>query len=42
MLGERGVKPENLPAFEDVKKVQRKLKGDEKNILKDLKKSPKK
>lgn len=42
MLVERGVKPENLPAFEDVKKVQRKLKGDEKNILKDLKKSPKK
>jgi DNA-damage-inducible protein D len=41
ILSERGVKPENLPAFEDVKKVQRKLKVDEKNMLKDLKKSPK-
>ncbi|HRE41670.1 MAG TPA: DNA damage-inducible protein D [Ignavibacteria bacterium] len=37
MLGERGVKPENLPASEDVKKLQRKLEGDEKKILKDAK-----
>jgi len=38
MLGERGIKPENLPALEDVKKVQRKLQNDEKKILKETKK----
>lgn len=38
MLGERGIKPENLPALEDVKKVQRKLESDEKRILKQTKK----
>jgi DNA-damage-inducible protein D len=35
MLGKRGVKPEDLPASEDVKKVQRRLEGDEKKIKKD-------
>lgn len=34
MLNERGVKPEALPASEDVKKVQRKLESDEKKVLK--------
>jgi DNA-damage-inducible protein D len=38
MLGERGVKPENLPVLEDVKKVQRKLDADEKKILKETQK----
>lgn len=38
MLIERGVKPEALPASEDVKKVQRKLDGDAKKMLKDIKK----
>lgn len=38
MLHERGVKPEQLPAAEDVKKVQRKLEGDAKKILKEVKK----
>jgi DNA-damage-inducible protein D len=38
MLNERGVKPETLPPAEDVKKVQRKLEGDEKKILKEVKK----
>jgi DNA-damage-inducible protein D len=38
MLIERGVKPETLPPAEDVKKVQRKLEGDEKKLLKDVKK----
>ena len=38
MLGHRGVKPENLPALEDVKKVQRQLENDEKKILKTTKK----
>ncbi len=38
MLIERGVKPEALPPADDVKKVQRKLEGDEKKLLKDVKK----
>ena len=38
MLIERGVKPEALAPDEDVKKVQRKLEGDEKKLLKDVKK----
>ena len=38
MLKERGVKPEQLPAAEDVQKLKRKLKGEEKNILKETKK----
>jgi DNA-damage-inducible protein D len=39
MLGERGVRPENLPAVEDIKKVQRKLEGEPGKILKEVKKS---
>jgi DNA-damage-inducible protein D len=42
ILKERGVKPENLPSAEDVKKVERRLKGDEKKLLKDVKKTKKK
>lgn len=38
MLLERGVKPETLPPAEDVRKVQRKLVGDERKLLKDIKK----
>lgn len=38
MLTQRGIVPENLPPAEDVKKLQRKLEGDEKNILKPAKK----
>lgn len=38
MLTQRGIVPENLPPAEDVKKLQRKLVGDEKNILKQTKK----
>jgi len=34
MLKERGVQPEALPTVEDVKKVQRRLEGEEKGILK--------
>ena len=37
MLHERGVRPEQLPPGEDVKKLQRKLDGDEKKIVKDAK-----
>lgn len=38
MLTKRGIIPENLPAAEDVKKLQRKLDGDEKKMLKSTKK----
>ncbi len=41
ILHERGVKPENLPPSEDVKKVERRLKGDEKKLLKEVKKTKK-
>jgi DNA-damage-inducible protein D len=37
MLKERGVQPEQLPAAEDVKKVQRKLESDEKKVMKVIK-----
>ena len=37
MLLERGVRPEALPPDEDIKKVQRKLQGDEKLLLKEIK-----
>jgi DNA-damage-inducible protein D len=38
MLMERGVKPESLPAEEDVKKVQRRIDGERKRVQKDSKK----
>jgi DNA-damage-inducible protein D len=38
MLVERGIIPENLPAAEDIKKLERKLKNDEKKALKTNKK----
>jgi len=38
MLTQRGIVPENLPPAEDVKKLQRKLDGDEKKVLKEIKK----
>ena len=34
LLRQRGIVPENLPADEDVKKVERRLKSDEKKLLK--------
>jgi DNA-damage-inducible protein D len=42
MLNKRGIIPENLSIAEDVKKLQRKLDGDEKKILKDAKQKKKK
>lgn len=42
MLTNRGIIPEDLPAAEDVKKLQRKLDGDEKKVLKQTKKPFKK
>ena len=41
MLTRRGIVPENLPPAEDVKKLQRKLDGDEKKLLKGSKKKGK-
>ena len=38
MLQDRGVKPEQLPPSEDIKKVERRLESEEKKILKDVKK----
>jgi DNA-damage-inducible protein D len=38
MLTKRGIVPENLPAAEDVRKLQRKLDSDEKKVLKEAKK----
>lgn len=38
MLHDRGVKPEQLPPAEDVKKVERRLENEEKKILKEAKK----
>jgi len=35
MLLKRGIRPENLPAEEDLKKIQRKFDGDDKKILKE-------
>lgn len=42
MLGERGVKPENLPVGEDTQKLKRKLASDDKKLLKDMQITPKK
>jgi len=42
MLLQRGIQPENLLASSDIKKVQRKLNSDEKNVLKEVKKISKK
>ena len=41
MLGERGIKPEELPPAEDIKKVERRVAKDEKNMQKDSQKLPK-
>ncbi len=42
MLRERGVKPEALPPAEDIGKLKRKLDSEEKNVLKEVKKTGKK
>ena len=36
LLGKRGIKPEELPAVEDVKKVERRLASDTKKLPKAL------
>ena len=42
MLGRRGIKPENLPSAEDIKKVERRVASNEKKIEKASSKLPKK
>lgn len=42
MLGQRGIKPENLPPAEDIKKVKRRVASNEKKIEKTSNKLPKK
>lgn len=42
MLGQRGIKPENLPPAEDIEKVERRVAGNEKKIEKTSSKLPKK
>ncbi len=37
ILHDRGVKPEQLPPAEDVKKVERRLENEAKEILKEVK-----
>ncbi|MDE6279047.1 MAG: DNA damage-inducible protein D [Paramuribaculum sp.] len=41
MLGQRGIRPEDLPAAEDIKKIERRVANNEKNIEKTTKKLPK-
>ncbi len=40
MLGERGITPENLPPAEDIKKVERRMQKEEKQIIEGTKKLP--
>ena len=42
MLGQRGIKPEQLPAAKDIKKVERRVAKDEKEMQKGNNKLPKK
>ena len=41
MLGQRGIKPEELPPEEDIKKLERRVKSDEKRLEKQAGKLPK-
>lgn len=40
MLGQRGIQPEHLPAEEDIKKLERRVKSDEKKLEKQAGKLP--
>jgi DNA-damage-inducible protein D len=40
MLGQRGIKPESLPAEEDLKKIERRVKSEEKKLAQNTKKLP--
>ena len=41
MLGQRGIKPEDLPAAEDIKKVERRVATNDKKIERSTAKLPK-
>lgn len=41
MLGQRGIKPENLPPSEDIKKLERRVKSQEKKLAEQAGKLPK-
>ena len=41
MLGQRGIKPEELPPAEDIKKLERRMVQDEKKIEQTSQKLPK-
>lgn len=41
MLGQRGIKPEELPPAEDIKKVERRVAKEEKSLIKETPKLPK-
>jgi len=41
MLGKRGIKPENLPPAEDIKKLERRVDSEQKKVEKATKKLPK-
>ncbi len=41
MLGQRGIKPENLPPEEDLKKLERRVKSEEKKLIVESGKLPK-
>ena len=41
MLGKRGIKPENLPPAEDIKKLERRVGSEDKKIEKTTQKLPK-
>jgi len=41
MLGKRGIKPEQLPPAEDIKKLERRAASEEKKIEKTSRKLPK-
>lgn len=40
MLGQRGIQPERLPAEEDIKKLERRVKAEEKKLVKQVGKLP--
>lgn len=40
MLGQRGIRPENLPPEEDLKKLERRIKSEEKKLIADSGKLP--
>lgn len=42
LLLKSGIKPENLPTEEDLKKIERKVKSEDKKLLKETKKLKKK